>query len=139
MATWTPQQATAFYFKRQSTYGKFLLSNLKAALRSATEIRDTAEHRQTAAKVSRSAPTHRLPMLDRKKSHTFPSDRDALDNIPRYFLLPPIVKPGGARVRVASQALDVFKRNALLEQVRRCLRSFTPLCSESLWFREAGE
>ncbi|MDQ2834605.1 MAG: hypothetical protein M3Y50_12865 [Acidobacteriota bacterium] len=47
MATWSPEQAKVFYIKRQRSYGKFLLSNLKGALRSVTEIRDTAEHRQT--------------------------------------------------------------------------------------------
>lgn len=47
MATWSPEQSKAFYMKRQRSYGKFLLSNLKGALRSVTEIRDTAEHRKS--------------------------------------------------------------------------------------------
>ena len=46
MATWTTEQSRAFYLKRQRTYGKFLLSSLQGALKSAVEIRDTAERRQ---------------------------------------------------------------------------------------------
>ena len=45
------------------------------------------------------------------------SNRNPLHNIPRDLALPAVVEAGGARVGVAGEALDLFERDALFEQV----------------------
>ena len=46
------------------------------------------------------------------------SNRNSLHDIPGDLLGAPVVEPGGARVRVAGQALHVLEGDALLEQIR---------------------
>lgn len=47
----------------------------------------------------------------------FLSDRYPLHNLTGDLLVPPVVELGGTGVSVAGEALDVFKRDALCEQV----------------------
>src|SRR5437879_12867537 len=44
-------------------------------------------------------------------------NRDPLDDIPHNLLLPAVVGARGARIDVAGQALHVFQRHALFEQI----------------------
>jgi len=45
------------------------------------------------------------------------SHGNPLHNIPRDLALAPVVEAGGARIGVPGQALHVFERDALLQQV----------------------
>lgn len=45
------------------------------------------------------------------------SDRDSLDNVPSYFLLPPVIKLGRPRTAMPGQVLHVIERHALGEQI----------------------
>ena len=44
-------------------------------------------------------------------------NRNPFHNIPADFPLPPVIEPGGARIGMPGEALDVFERDVLLQQV----------------------
>ena len=57
------------------------------------------------------------------------SDRNPIDDVPRNFLLPPVVKPGRSRFRIASKILNIFEWHTFVK--RSVIAVTRKLCGDS--------